>query len=100
MNQLCEFEHLAMDHACCAASDDRRCRARVSKTKRRDQVPHLHRSVRPSHRPATLRRPPGFAFVEFCERVETLVGKKVDVVTERSLSPTIREKVLAQAVTL
>ena len=42
----------------------------------------------------------GFAFVEFCERVESLVGKKVDVVTERSLSPTIREKVLAQAVAL
>ena len=42
----------------------------------------------------------GFAFVEFCEQVERLLGRKVDVVTERSLHPMIRERVLAQAVAL
>ena len=42
----------------------------------------------------------GFAFVEFCERVEALIGRKVDVVTEGSLHPIIRDKVLAQAVPL
>lgn len=42
----------------------------------------------------------GFAFVEFCERVEELLNRKVDVVTERSLHPIIREKVLAQAIPL
>jgi predicted nucleotidyltransferase len=40
----------------------------------------------------------GFAFVEFCEAVEKLLGRRVDVVTERSLPPRIRERVLAQAV--
>jgi predicted nucleotidyltransferase len=39
----------------------------------------------------------GFAFIEFCERVEELLGRKVDVVTEKSLHPIIREGVLAQA---
>jgi len=39
----------------------------------------------------------GFAFVEFCEAVEKLLGRRVDVVTERSLPPRIRDRVLAQA---
>jgi predicted nucleotidyltransferase len=39
----------------------------------------------------------GFAFVEFCDAVERLFGRRVDVVTERSLPPRIRERVLAQA---
>ena len=42
----------------------------------------------------------GFAFVEFCDEVEDLLGRKVDVVTVRSLHPLIRDKVLAQAVPL
>jgi predicted nucleotidyltransferase len=42
----------------------------------------------------------GFAFVEFCEKVEELLGRKVDVVTEKSLHPLIRDKVLRQAVPL
>ena len=42
----------------------------------------------------------GFAFVEFCERVERLLGRRVDVVTERSLHPLVRDRVLAQAVPL
>ena len=39
----------------------------------------------------------GFAFVEFCDAVEELFGRRVDVVTERSLPPRIRERVLSQA---
>ena len=39
----------------------------------------------------------GFAFVEFCEAVEKLLGRRVDVVTERSLPARIRDRVLAQA---
>ena len=42
----------------------------------------------------------GFAFVEFCEQIERLLGRKVDVVTERSLHPVIRARILAQAVPL
>lgn len=42
----------------------------------------------------------GFAFVEFCEEVEKLLGRKVDVLTEKSLPPSIRDQVLAQAVPL
>jgi len=42
----------------------------------------------------------GFAFVDFCEAVERLLCRRVDVVTERSLHPLIRDKVLAQAVPL
>jgi predicted nucleotidyltransferase len=42
----------------------------------------------------------GFAFVEFCEGVERLLGRRVDVVTERSLHPLVRDRVLAQAVPL
>jgi predicted nucleotidyltransferase len=32
----------------------------------------------------------GFAFIEFCQAVETLLGREVDVVTERALNPMIR----------
>jgi hypothetical protein len=39
----------------------------------------------------------GFAFVEFCDAVEKLLGRRVDVITERSLPSRIRERVLAQA---
>jgi len=42
----------------------------------------------------------GFAFIEFCERVEDLLARKVDVVTENSLHPIIRDQVLAQALPL
>jgi hypothetical protein len=42
----------------------------------------------------------GFAFVDFCDQVEELLGRKVDVVTEKSLHPLIRDKILAQAVPL
>ena len=42
----------------------------------------------------------GFAFVTFCEEVERLLGRKVDVVTDRSLNPVIRDRVLAQAIPL
>jgi hypothetical protein len=39
----------------------------------------------------------GFVFVEFCDAVEKLFGRRVDVVTERSLPPRIRDRVLAHA---
>ncbi len=39
----------------------------------------------------------GFAFIDFCQQVEELLHRKVDVVTEKSLHPIIREKVIAQA---
>ena len=42
----------------------------------------------------------GFAFVDFCDPVEGLLRRKVDVVTEKSLHPVIRDKVLAEAVPL
>ena len=42
----------------------------------------------------------GFAFVDFCDAVEGLLRRKVDVVTENSLHPVIRDKVLAEAVPL
>ena len=42
----------------------------------------------------------GFAFVDFCDQVEELLGRKVDVVTEKSLHPLIRDRVLAQSVLL
>jgi predicted nucleotidyltransferase len=42
----------------------------------------------------------GFAFVEFCERVEELLGRSVDVVTEKSLHPLVRDAILGQAVPL
>jgi predicted nucleotidyltransferase len=38
--------------------------------------------------------------VDFCEGVERLLGRRVDVVTERSLHPLVRDRVLAQAVPL
>jgi predicted nucleotidyltransferase len=40
----------------------------------------------------------GFAFVRFCREAEALLGRKVDVATERSLHPMIRNTVLAEAV--
>jgi hypothetical protein len=42
----------------------------------------------------------GFAFVDFCDQVEVLLRRKVDVVTEKSLHPLIRDRVMAQAVPL
>ena len=42
----------------------------------------------------------GFAFVDFCEGVERLLHRRVDVVTERSLHPLVRDTVLAQAIPL
>jgi predicted nucleotidyltransferase len=42
----------------------------------------------------------GFAFVEFCEQVEELLGRRIDVVTEKSLHPLVRDQILAQAVPL
>ena len=42
----------------------------------------------------------GFAFVDFCDAVEELLQRKVDVVTEKSLHPLIRDEVLAEAVPL
>ncbi len=42
----------------------------------------------------------GFAFVEFCDGVEKLLGRPVDVVTERSLHPRVRDRILQQALTL
>lgn len=42
----------------------------------------------------------GFAFVEFCDQVERLLGRKVDVVTEGSLHPRVRDRVLKDAVPL
>lgn len=40
----------------------------------------------------------GFDFVRFADAVEALLGRKVDVVTEKSLHPLIRDRVRAQAV--
>jgi predicted nucleotidyltransferase len=40
----------------------------------------------------------GFAFVRFCREAETLLGRPVDVATERSLHPLIRDKILAEAI--
>lgn len=42
----------------------------------------------------------GFAFVDFCDAVEQLLKRKVDVVTEKSLHPVIRDEVLAEAIPL
>jgi predicted nucleotidyltransferase len=42
----------------------------------------------------------GFAFVRFCREAEALLGRRVDVTTERSLHPLIREQVCAEAVAL
>jgi predicted nucleotidyltransferase len=40
----------------------------------------------------------GFAFVRFCREAEALLGRRVDVTTERSLHPLIRDRVVAEAV--
>jgi len=40
----------------------------------------------------------GFAFVRFCREAEVLLGRRVDVATERSLHPMIRDRVLAEAI--
>jgi uncharacterized protein len=42
----------------------------------------------------------GFAFVEVCERAEELLGRRIDVVTENSLHPLVRDTILGQAVPL
>ena len=42
----------------------------------------------------------GFAFIRFCREAEELLCRRVDVATESSLHPLIRDKVLAQAVPL
>jgi len=42
----------------------------------------------------------GFAFVDFCDQVEQLLQRKVDVVTEESLHPRMRDRVHSQAVPL
>jgi hypothetical protein len=42
----------------------------------------------------------GFAFVDFCDQVEQLLQRKVDVVTEGSLHPCMRDRVHSQAVPL
>ena len=44
--------------------------------------------------------PSGFAFFRFCREVEELLGRKVDVATEKSLHPLFRDRVLAEAVPL
>src|SRR5205814_5103358 len=43
----------------------------------------------------------GFSdFMAFCEEAERVLGRLVDVVTEDGLSPYIRDRVLAEAVSL
>lgn len=42
----------------------------------------------------------GLAFVALCDELEELVGRRVDVVTERGLHPLIRDRVLSEAVPL
>jgi len=42
----------------------------------------------------------GFALVDFCEGVERLLRRRADVVTERSLLPLVRDRILSQAVPL
>lgn len=42
----------------------------------------------------------GFAFIEFCQEVEALLNRKVDVVTEKGLKPALRDKILAEALPL
>ena len=44
--------------------------------------------------------PDGFAFVAFCEDVERLLGRRVDVVPAKSLTQVIRDRVLAEALPL
>jgi hypothetical protein len=40
----------------------------------------------------------GFAFFRFCREAEALLGRRVDVATERSLHPLIRDQVCNEAV--
>ena len=48
-----------------------------------------------------LRPGHGFSdFMAFCEEAERVLGRRVDVVTEDGLSPYIRDRVLAEAVSL
>jgi len=42
----------------------------------------------------------GFAFVHFCREIEELLGRRVDVATDDSLHPMIRDEILAEAVPL
>jgi predicted nucleotidyltransferase len=43
----------------------------------------------------------GFSdFMAFCEEAERVLGRRVDVVTEDGLSPYLRDRVLAEAVSL
>lgn len=42
----------------------------------------------------------GFDFVRFCEGVEELIGRKVDVVTDKNLHRLIRDRILSEAVPL
>jgi uncharacterized protein len=43
----------------------------------------------------------GFSdFMAFCQEAEQVLGRRVDVVTEDGLSPYIRDRVLAEAVSL
>ena len=42
----------------------------------------------------------GFAFLRFCREAEALLGRRVDVATERSLHPLIRDRVRQEAVPL
>ena len=42
----------------------------------------------------------GFAFFRFCREAEALLGRRVDVATERSLHPLIRDRVCQEAVPL
>ena len=42
----------------------------------------------------------GFAFFRFCREAEALLGCRVDVATERSLHPLIRERVRSEALPL
>mgnify|MGYP001605403721 CR=1 FL=1 len=39
----------------------------------------------------------GFAFVSFCDALSALLERPVDVVTERSLPPSVRRDVIAEA---
>jgi predicted nucleotidyltransferase len=39
-------------------------------------------------------------FMDFCDELEEALGRRVDVVTEDGLSPFIRDRVLAEAVSL
>ena len=42
----------------------------------------------------------GFAFVRFCREAEALLGRRVDVATERSLHPLIRDRIVCEAIAI